>query len=229
MNLDTQPGRPVTIWKADDSPESSERTPTVTSTEELLKRAIGREGAAPAPEPASAHHDVEASDFRLSSALTEIAAQERRMVADRNQGSPAQLARTREVRRELENELFHLHHPEQAANREQKKRVEEEADAKRAGLTSALSKAEELEKADPNLSSAEAFRQTMLDPSVQAEYYRESGTRAAPAPRQLTKAEQDRESVERAADYLVKSEGLGAAEAYARALRESGVYNRAAA
>jgi hypothetical protein len=196
---------------------------------ELAKRRIGREGATPAPEPGSPHRDVDAADFRLSSALEEIAAGERRMLADRNHCSPAQLAKHKEVRRELENELFHLHHPEQAAAREQKKRVEEEADATRLGLTSALSKAEALQKFDPNMSSAEAFRQAMRDPAVQDEYYREIRTRPASAPRHLTKAESDCESVEHAAEYLVKAQGLGAAEAYARALRESGLYSRQSA
>ncbi len=198
----------------------------MTSTEELLKRAIGREGAAPAPEPASAHHDIEASDFRLSSALAEVEAGERRMLADPNH-SPAQLQKHKKVKAELETELFHLHHPQQAAARDETLRKAEAE--KPAGLATALSKAEAFQEHHPELSSAEAFRQTMLDPAVQDEYFRESGTRAAPAPRQLTKAEKDCESVEHAADYLVKSEGLGAAEAYARALRESGVYSRAAA
>ncbi len=193
---------------------------------ELEKRRIGKKGAAPAPEPASAPRDVEASDFRLSSALAEVEAGERRMLADPNH-SPAQLQKHKKVKAELETELFHLHHPQQAAARDETLRKAEAE--KPAGLSSALNKAEALQKYDPELSSAEAFRQAMLDPAVQDEYYRESRTLPPPAPRQLSKAEQDRESVERAADYLVKSEGLRPAEAYARALRESGVYSRAAA
>lgn len=47
------------------------------------------------------------------------------------------------------------------------------------GMPDILAKAEELEKADPNLSSADAFRRAAQDPTVQAQYARErDATRA---------------------------------------------------
>ena len=41
------------------------------------------------------------------------------------------------------------------------------------GLPEAMKKAEELQKSDPNMSSAEAFRRAMRDPAVAAQYEKE--------------------------------------------------------
>jgi len=83
------------------------------------------------------------------------------------------------------------------------------------GLPQALTKAEELQKADSNLSSAEAFRRTMKDPAIAAQYERERGGAqgAAPSAVGLAKAE-------RVAEELQKSDpAMSSAEAFRQAMR----------
>ena len=189
---------------------------------ELSKRKIGREGAMPAPEPGPPHRDVDASDFRLASALLTVEKGIERLEASGE--DPAQLAKNRAIKRELETELFHLHHPEQAAARDEGLLNKAETPA---GLTTALSKAETLQEYDPELSSAEAFRRAAQDPEVQKAYLVENGITAPvrPKPAGLAKgetgpAQADVDAVGRRADLLEKSENLSPTVAYRQAVRE---------
>ncbi len=93
-----------------------------------------------------------------------------------------------------------------------------------------------LQKFDPELSSAQAFREAAKDPAVIEAYCRENGITASvrPKPVGLAKAanepaQADLDRVALAADVLEKSEGLSPTQAYARALSESGVYSGAGA
>jgi hypothetical protein len=83
----------------------------------------------------------------------------------------------------LEKAEFDEYFREQAAINEQLRKGSIEAEYGRSGqrvaspsgpgLPEALSKAEELQKSDPNMSSAEAFRRAMRDPAVAAQYEKE--------------------------------------------------------
>ncbi len=193
---------------------------------ELSKRRIGREGAEPAPPPPD-HRDGKAADWRLANALTELTADIKRMEADPHH-SPAALARHKKARLALERELEHIYHPEAATEREARHARQQAGTSD--GEQAVLAKAEHIRKSDPSMSSAEAFRQAMRDPEILAAYYRESGTQPPPASTRpaLAKADagpsqSDVDAVGARADELVKSEGLSASKAYARALAESGV------
>jgi hypothetical protein len=91
-----------------------------------------------------------------------------------------------------------------------------------------LQKCESITKAEPGVSSAEAFRRALADPTISAAYYAQSGTEP-PAPARLAKSEGDRQAadVQAVAAHLEKS-GLSPTAAYAQALRESPAYAQAA-
>lgn len=83
----------------------------------------------------------------------------------------------------LEKAEFDEYFREQAAINEQLRKGSIEAEYGRSGdrppapsapgLPEAMKKAEELQKSDPNMSSAEAFRRAMRDPAVAAQYEKE--------------------------------------------------------
>lgn len=83
----------------------------------------------------------------------------------------------------LEKAEFDEYFREQAAINEQLRKGSIEAEYGRSGgrpaapsapgLPEAMQKAEELQKSDPNMSSAEAFRRAMRDPAVAAQYEKE--------------------------------------------------------
>jgi hypothetical protein len=82
------------------------------------------------------------------------------------------------------------------------------------GLPQALTKADELQEAHPNMSSAEAFRRIMRDPAVAAQYEKERGRAqgAAPAVVGLSKCEA-------VAEGLCKSDPrMSAAEGFRQAM-----------
>lgn len=90
-----------------------------------------------------------------------------------------------------------------------------------------LQKCEAIRKAEPDVSSAEAFRQSLRDPAISAAYYAQSGTKPptrAPARGVLEKAERNQlASVEQLAAHLERAERLRPTAAYAKALRDCGI------
>ena len=109
----------------------------------------------------------------------------------------------------------------------------EARDARRAaGMTdgegAALAKAEDLLKADPTLGGVAALKEALKDPELIKQYLAQSGTTATVTPAHaagfakaesavgLSKAEQLAESIQ-------KREGVSAAEAFRRAMRDPGV------
>lgn len=84
------------------------------------------------------------------------------------------------------------------------------------GLPQALSKAEELQKSDPNMSNAEAFRRALLDPAIRARYEQEFGPVT-----QLAKGESAALSrAQGLAQSLQKSDPrMSSAEAFRQAMR----------
>jgi hypothetical protein len=84
------------------------------------------------------------------------------------------------------------------------------------GLPQALRKAEELQKSDPDMSSAEAFRRTMRDPAVAAQYEREFGS--------VTPLAKDESAGLVKATALARTieqrDGVSSAEAMRRAMRD---------
>jgi hypothetical protein len=86
------------------------------------------------------------------------------------------------------------------------------------GLPQALSKAEELQKSDPNMSGAEAMRRAMRDPAILAQYEKERGRAqvAPPAVVGLVKCEAVAEAIQ-------KREGVSSAEAMRRAMKDPAI------
>lgn len=92
-------------------------------------------------------------------------------------------ARLKKFAETLSKSEFDEFYREQAAVNEQLRKGSVEAEYGRSGerakapaapgLPEAMKKAEELQKSDPSMSSAEAFRQAMRDPAVAAEYQKE--------------------------------------------------------
>ncbi len=89
-------------------------------------------------------------------------------------------ARLQKLSETLSKEEFDEFYREQAAVNEQLRKGSVEAEYGRSGgrapapsapgLPEAMKKAEEIQKSDPSVSSAEAFRRAMRDPAVMAEY-----------------------------------------------------------
>ncbi len=92
-------------------------------------------------------------------------------------------ARLKKLSQTLTKEEFDEFYREQAAANEQLRKGSVEAEYGRSGgrpaapsapgLPEALKKAEDLQKSDPSMSSAEAFRRAMRDPAVAAQYEKE--------------------------------------------------------
>ena len=92
-------------------------------------------------------------------------------------------ARLQKLSETLSKEEFDEFYREQSAINEQLRKGSVEAEYGRSGqrsappstpgLPEAMAKAEELQKSDPNMSSAEAFRRAMRDPAVAAQYEKE--------------------------------------------------------
>jgi hypothetical protein len=86
------------------------------------------------------------------------------------------------------------------------------------GESAMLSKCDEIQKSDPSMSSAEAMRRAMKDPTIRASYEREfdRAQGAAPAVVGLAKAEA-------VAQAIQKREGVSSAEAFRQALQTPAV------
>jgi len=207
------------VLRGDDNP--TER-PDMT---DLLKRAIGR----PATEPPASDglltlQQIEDEQTRIAPTLSDLYESLTKLRRDPT-ASPQVKAKVEGAHRELRAHYDHLDGQRGLAELRSSSPLSRPDDA-----PSPMKKAEELQKSDPGLSSAEAFRQAMRDPAVVSEYLALTGR--SPVPSGLSKAEVDHQaqeaSVERRADELVKSQGLRPSQAYARALSESGVYSQAA-
>jgi hypothetical protein len=194
-------------------------------TDNLFKRAIGR----PATESAAGDgllslQQIEDEQTRIAPTLSDLYATMTKLRRDPT-ASPQVTAKVEGAHRELRAHYDHLDGQRGLAELRSRSPLSRPDDA-----PSAMSKAEELQKADSSLSAAEAFRIAMRDPAVVSEYLALTGR--SPVPSGLSKAEVDHQaqeaSVERRADELVKSQGLRPSQAYARALSESGVYSQAA-
>lgn len=177
--------------------------------------------------------EIQAKEAEWAQLGTELEADLKKMRA--NPGTPqAAIQRHEKAIGALHKAYVGLRKPDDLSAIEA--REAHEAANRSQGLTSALSKAERLQKSDTSLSSAQAFRESMRDPEVLAAYYRESGTQPPVLTRQpsLSKADRqpnqsDVEAVEHAAERLVKAEGLSPSAAFVKAMREAGVYPSLAA
>ena len=197
---------------------SNERTDVSTN---LLKRAIGTDGAKPAASDGLLSlQQIEDEQTRIAPTLSDLYATMTKLRRDPT-ASPQVTAKVEGAHRELRAHYDHLDRRRGLAELRSRSPLSRPDDA-----PSAMSKAEELQKADSSLSAAEAFRIAMRDPAVVSEYLALTGR--SPVPSGLSKAEVDHQaqeaSVERRADELVKSQGLRPSQAYARALAESGAY-----
>jgi hypothetical protein len=204
----------VLLWKAEDIPDTERTDMTATAT-------------APRTEA-----EVEQLETEWSDLLTQLSDDLERMRSDDT--PPPVVARHERAYGNLHRAMLGLRSPEAATALDARDRARDEntTDGERA----LFRKCEQLAKADPGLSAAEQVRQAMRDPEILASYYRESGTRPPALPTRrdgLVKSAdgyaEHGATVEARADELVKREGLRPSAAYARALRESGVYAAAAA
>jgi len=214
----TEPRRAL-LWKAEDS-LPDERTDVLT---EMEKRAIGRDSTLP---PASdgllTVPEIEDRQQNMTPLLADLHNDLARMRRD-PETQPHVLERHERAHAALHREYRGL---------DEQRGLAEHVRARRADSNDApITEAAALQKSDRTLSPLEALKVAMrADPDG---YFAQSGTaRPAPAAGRLAKAEADHQvdeaAVARRAAQLEKG-GIKPTQAYAKALRESGVYTGAAA